>query len=81
MDNQITITEYLKSQMEFRNVMSLTSWINTQGKAQYQQVKDIVRKYIEDEDVLDDLTNAVSVYILDMGLGYMEYLREKAGGG
>lgn len=78
MDGQITITEYLKSKIELRQVMGLTNWINTQGKAQYGQVKDIIRQYVQEEETLDSLTNAVSVYILRQSLGYMEYLRKEA---
>ena len=80
MDGQLTITDYLKSQIELRNVMDLTCWINTQGEAQYGQVKEIVKKYVADDETLDKLTNAVSVYILEQSLGYMEYLRKEAGG-
>ena len=79
MDGQLTITDYLKSQIELRRVMDLTSWINTQGKAQYGQVKDIVKEYVENDVVQDSLTNRISVYILEMSLGYMEYLRKEAG--
>lgn len=79
MDGQLTITDYLKSQIELRKVMDLTSWINTQGKAQYGQVKDIVKEYVENVVVQDSLTNRISVYILEMSLGYMEYLRKEAG--
>lgn len=77
MNGQLTITDYLKSQIELRKVMDLTSWINTQGKAQYGQVGDIIRKYVADEEVADSLTNAVSVYILEQSLGYMDYLRKE----
>ena len=78
MDGQLTITDYLKSQIELRKVMDLTCWINTQGEAQYGQVKEIVKKYVTDDETLDKLTNAVSVYILEQSLGYMEYLRKEA---
>lgn len=76
---QLTITDYLKSQIELRKVMDLTSWINTQGKSQFGQVGDIVKEYVTDEEPLSGLTNAISVYILEMSLGYMEYLRKEAG--
>ena len=80
MDGQITITDYLKSQIELRKVKDLTEWINTQGKSQYEQVGDIVEKYITDEEMIRNITNAVSVYILEMSLGYMKYLREESNG-
>ena len=78
-DGQITITDYLASKIERRDIKDLTSWINSQGKAQYGQVKDLIRgtKLLTDEDSIDHMTNAVSVYILRMSLGYMEYLREE----
>lgn len=79
MDGQMTITDYLAAKVKRREIMDLTSWINTQGKAQYGQVKDIIRESLTDEDIIDHLTNAVSVYILRMSMGYMEYLRNESG--
>ena len=37
-DGQLTITDYLKSQIKINNVMDLTDFINSQGKAQYKQI-------------------------------------------
>ena len=78
-DGQITISDYLASKIENRTVMDLTEWINSQGKAQYGQVEDLIReaKVLKSEDAIDKLTNKVSVYILNMSLGYMKYLRKK----
>lgn len=78
-DGQMTISEYLASKIRNREVKDLTDWINSQGKAQYGQVEDLIRgtKLLTDEDAIDHMTNAVSVYILRMSLGYMEYLREE----
>ena len=77
-DGQITITDYLASKIERREVKDLTAWINSQGKAQYGQVKDLIRAtdLLADESDIDHMTNKVSVYILNMSLGYMRYLRE-----
>lgn len=80
MEGQITLTEYLKTLIEDRKVWDLTTYINSKGKAQYTQIKDIIAEYIEDERLLDSLTNQVSVYVLRQGLGYMEYLRQQAKG-
>ena len=79
MEGQITITEWLQSKIKNRTVKDLTSWINTQGRSQYGQVKSVIRKtgLIESEYQIDQLTNAVSVYILNMSSGYMEYLRSE----
>lgn len=78
MNEQLTITDYFKSRVELRKVMDLTTWINTQGRAQYEQVGDIVKKYITDDDTAAKMTNAVSVYILEQSLGYMDYLRKES---
>lgn len=78
-DGQITISDYLASKIENRTVMDLTEWINSQGKAQYGQVEDLIReaKVLKSENAIDKLTNKVSVYILNMSLGYMRYLRKE----
>ena len=81
MYEQLTITDYFKSRIELKKVMDLTEWINSQGKAQYTQVRDLVRKYIPDnEQLLDSLSNAISVYILEQSMGYMKYLNEESKG-
>lgn len=80
-DGQLAITDYLKSQIEIKNVMDLTAFINSQGKAQYKQIEDIVSKTyeqnIDSDDVVCRITNAVSVYVLDMSMKYMDYLRKE----
>ena len=81
-DEQLTITDYLKSQIKIKNVMDFTAFINSQGKAQYTQIEDIVSKTYEqnkDSDgVIGRITNAVSVYVLDMSMKYMDYLRKES---
>ena len=78
-DGQMTISEYLATKIRNREVKDLTDWINSQGKAQYGQVEDLIRatNLLTDEEAIDHMTNTVSVYILRMSLGYMEYLREE----
>ena len=80
-DGQLTITDYLKSQIKIKNVMDLTSFINSQGKAQYKQIEDIVSKTyeqnIDSDDVIGRITNVVSIYVLDMSMKYMDYLRKE----
>ena len=80
-DGQLTITDYLKSQIKVKNVMDLTAFINSHGKAQYKQIEDIVSKTYEQnkasDDVVGRITNAVSVYVLTQSMGYMEYLRSE----
>ena len=81
-DGQLTITDYLKSQIKIKNVMDLTAFINSRGRAQYKQIEDIVSKTYEQnkdsDDVIGRITNAVSVYVLDMSMKYMDYLRKES---
>ena len=81
-DGQLTITDYLKSQIKVKNVMDLTAFINSQRKAQYTQIEDIVSKTYEQnkdsDDVIGRITNSVSVYVLDMSMKYMDYLRKES---
>ena len=81
-DGQLTITDYLKSQIKIKNVMDLTAFINSQGKAQYTQIGEIIHNSYEhykgDKDMLDRMTNAMSVYVIEQSMKYMEYLRKEA---
>ena len=79
-EGQLSLTEYLSSQIVKREVMDLTSWINSHGKSQYMQIKDVVADIYERAkdrpDVVDQITNAVSIYVLEQSMGYMDYLRK-----
>ena len=81
-DGQLTITYYLKSQIKIKNVMDLTAFINSQGKAQYTQIREVIHNSYEhykgDKDMLDRMTNAMSVYVLEQSMKYMDYLRKEA---
>ena len=80
-DGQIEITDYLKSKIKSGRVKDLTAWINSQGKAQYTQIGEVVRVAYEREkdsdELVDRITNAVSVYVLNQSIGHMEYLRSE----
>lgn len=80
-EGQIELTDYLKSQITRGKVMDLTAWINRQGKAQYTQIGEVIRNTYNHEkgkeELLDRLTNAVSVYVLEQSVGYMKYLRSE----
>lgn len=80
-EGQIEITDYLKSKIKCGEVKDLTSWINSQGKAQYTQIGEVVRDTYEREkdspDLVDRITNAVSIYVLQQSIGYMKYLRKE----
>jgi hypothetical protein len=80
-EGQLTITDFLKSKVVSGKVKDLTTWINSSGKAQYTQVRELINKALEDYGIeatneqVGRLTNAISVYILNQSSGYMEYLR------
>ena len=81
-DGQITLTDYLKSKIKSGEVKDLTNFINSQGKAQYTQIGEVIRnsyeRYKDDEDMLDRITNAMSVYVLEQSTKYMDYLRKES---
>ena len=81
-DGQIEMTDYLKSKIKSGMLKDLTAWINSQGKAQYTQIGESVRETYEREKDSDELvgriTNAVSIYVLNQSMGYMEYLRKES---
>ena len=81
-DGQIEMSDYLKSNIKSGRVKDLTAWINSQGKAQYTQIEEVVRETYEKEndspDLVGRITNAVSVYVLNQSMGYMDYLRNEA---
>lgn len=80
-DGQIEMTDYLKSKIKSGRVKNLTAWINSQGKAQYTQIGEVVRdayeRYKDSDELVGRITNAVSVYVLNQSMGYMEYLRKE----
>ena len=81
-DGQIEMTDYLKSKIKSGRVKDLTAWINSQGKAQYTQIGEVVKsayeRYKDSPELVDRITNAVSVYVLNQSMGYMEYLRKES---
>lgn len=80
-DGQFELTDFLSKKIESKYVMDLTAWINNQGKAQYAQIGEVVRNaYSLNKDsgeLIERLTNAVSVYVLNQSMGYAEYLRKE----
>ena len=81
-DRQIEMTDYLKSKIKSGRVKDLTAWINSQGKAQYTQIGEVImdtyERYKDSPEMVDRITNAVSVYVLNQSMGYMNYLRNEA---
>lgn len=80
-DGQLSISDYMAQKIVKREVKDLTDWINSQGKAQYTQIQEVVSKsyedYKEDDDFLARMTNAISIYVLNVSTGYMDYLRKE----
>ena len=81
-EGQIEITDYLKSKIKSGKVKDLTDWINSQGKAQYTQIGEIVKSayemYKDSDEVVGRIINAVSVYVLTQSMGYMDYLKNES---
>lgn len=77
-DGQFELTDFLGKKIESKSVMDLTAWINSQGKAQYSQIGEVVRNVYnlnkDSGELVERLTNAVSVYVLNQSMGYMDYL-------
>ena len=81
-DGQFELTDFLGKKIESKSVMDLTAWINSQGKAQYAQICEVIEDvYNREKDgggLIERLTNAVSVYVLNQSMGYMDYLRKES---
>lgn len=81
-DGQFELTDFLGKKIESKSVMDLTAWINSQGKAQYTQIGEVVRNAYnlnkDSGELVERLTNAVSVYVLNQSMGYMDYLRKES---
>lgn len=81
-DGQLELTDFLCKRIESKSVMDLTAWINSQGKAQYSQIGEIIEEVYNREkdsgELVDRLTNAVSIYVLNQSMGYMDYLRKES---
>lgn len=81
-DGQLELTDFLCKRIESKSVMDLTAWINSQGKAQYSQIGEIIEEVYNREkdsgELVDRLTNAVSIYVLNQSMGYMNYSRKES---
>ena len=81
-DGQFELTVFLSKKIESKSVMDLTAWINSQGKAQYSQIGEIIEEVYNREkdsgELIERLTNAVSVYVLNQSMEYMDYLRKES---
>ena len=84
MEGQITLTEFLSTQIIKKQIDGFTEFLNKQGESQYKQIGKIVADtYAKNKDetervLLDRITNNVSVYVLEQSMQYDKYLREQA---
>lgn len=84
MEGQITLTEFLSTQIIKKQIDGFTEFLNKQGESQYKQIGKIVvdtyekNKYETESVLLDCITNNVSVYVLEQSMQYDKYLREQA---
>ena len=66
-DGQIEMTDYLKSKIKSGRVKDLTAWINSQGKAQYAQIGEVVRdayeRYKDSDELEGRITNDKPTYV------------------
>lgn len=46
-EGQFELTDFLSKKIESKTVMDLTNWINSQGKAQYTQIGEIIHNSYE----------------------------------
>ena len=64
-DGQIEMTDYLKSKIKSGRVKDLTAWINSQGKAQYTQIGEVVRdayeRYKDSDELINELECAYAI--------------------
>lgn len=81
-EGQLELNDFLRSKITNGKVKDLTNWINSQGKAQYRQIGEVIsRTYNQEKDtneLIDRLTNAVSIYVLNQSIGYMKYLKNES---
>lgn len=81
-DGQISMTDYLKSQIELRKVDDFTAFLNKQGKSQYKQIGEVLKNayetYKDDVSMLDRITNRLSIYVLEQSMAYSNYLRSQS---
>ena len=84
MEGQITLTEFLSTQIIKKQIDGFTEFLNKQGESQYKQIGKIVadtyakNKHETESVLLDRITNKVSVYVLEQSMQYDKYLREQA---
>lgn len=78
-DGQISFADFLKPGIK-EKPKELVQFINGQGKAQYSQIKEVIEHtcqyndYDMPGDSIDRITNAVSVWLLNIGGKYKEYI-------
>lgn len=81
-EGQLNLTDYLKSKVERKQIKDFTNFLNSQGRSQYQQIGDVISRayenYKDESDMLDRITNQVSIYVLNQSMKYSDYLRSES---
>lgn len=76
-DGQLELTDFLCKRIENKSVMDLTAWINSQGKAQYSRIGEVIEEVYNREkdsgELVERLTNAASTYVLNQSMEYINF--------
>lgn len=81
-DGQISLFDYFKNPALNIKPKRLADYINGLGESQYKQIKKVITHALEVEncnlpdEVIERLTNNVSVWLLEIGFKYDAYLRK-----
>ena len=81
-DGQISLFDYFKNPALNIKPKRLVDYINGLGESQYKQIKRVITDTLKAEnydlpdEVVERLTNNVSVWLLEIGFKYDAYLRK-----
>ena len=74
-EGQMELDEYFMRQIKCGKVMSISEWVNASGNSQHEEIKEIIKENIINENTADKIASAILEYILEKSSGYMEYLK------
>jgi len=80
LDGQVNFLDYFTRHTLDIKPKSLVDFINGMGVAQYSQIQDVIIKSIEyneldvEGEAIGRITNSVSVWLLNIGIEYKNYL-------
>ena len=82
LEGQISFNDYFSKQKLDIKPKALVNFINDMGVSQYEQIGDVVRKTVEQcgdslaGEVIERITNNVSVWLLGIGSNYEKYIEK-----